>query len=315
MQPPPPASIYRAHTHAVSALCYIPATSLLVSGDAAGALLVLDRTIKRVRTSLPLSAGGVLSVHASSSLLVCQARSGAISARDLASPGLAEAWSLDTNSQGFCRCSVLFSSPGPLVACCTNENVLAVHRPRSGAGTVFRHEAEPAWGMLMHTKLLNESTVCALYEDGFARVFDITANRPIPALAMQTQQGVGTALDAVETSPGVFHGLAGGAPDELCAFELDLASHTQSNRFVAASATPGRGKGTGEVRCRPDGRVVAVASWDSRVRVLHLKRAKHLAVLKHHQSSVNCVAFSGDGSLLASGGKDCHVAEWQALFP
>jgi WD40 repeat protein len=59
----------------------------------------------------------------------------------------------------------------------------------------------------------------------------------------------------------------------------------------------------------PDGRTLAVATGDS-VRLLNPSDGKELARLEGRLGGVNCVRFSPDGKLLASGGNDNAVQLW-----
>jgi WD40 repeat protein len=61
----------------------------------------------------------------------------------------------------------------------------------------------------------------------------------------------------------------------------------------------------------PDGKVLASAGCDNRVRLWDPDTGKEVHVLEGHTGEVYCIAFSADGKLLASGGLDHDVRLWE----
>ncbi|XP_078010591.1 guanine nucleotide-binding protein subunit beta-like protein 1 isoform X6 [Phascolarctos cinereus] len=72
--------------------------------------------------------------------------------------------------------------------------------------------------------------------------------------------------------------------------------------------------GIADVAIRPDGKILATAGWDHRIRLFGWKQLKPLAVLDYHSAAVHCVAFSDPGrpgeQLLAGGSKDQRISIW-----
>jgi len=238
-----------------------------------------------------------------------------------------EMWRIATGSASFCRCAI-GAYEAPLVACANeHESTLAVWDARSRDYVWQATPDDVKCGMLMETRFLDAEHVAGVYEDGELRVFSLKiASSPVNAsrssqllsLAVQPNANVATSFDVVSTSTsplGCFTGMAGGASDQLASFTFNLASGVGESTLFAGAHTAGKGTGVGMLRIRPsDGRIAAVASWDSRVRIVHVTTSRHLAVLKDHAKAVQCVAFSRDGSLLASGGSSCLIAEYCNLF-
>ena len=219
-------------------------------------------------------------------------------------------------------------------------------RPESSAAPGSARDEPATCGLVMSTRLVACDAgvfVVAAYEDGFVRVCDVRAGgMNVAALETRVQQkgaaALSVALHPDAKNPNSFAVVAGGSSTRLAVFSMDFGKLERTEvRFVGAAAPASgvtspkdarevdvetyddalgateAGRGSADISIRPDGRVVAVASWDSRVRLLHRRTANHLAVLKHHRSSAYCVAYSPDSMMLASGGKDQHVAVWDAL--
>jgi protein decreased size exclusion limit 1 len=72
----------------------------------------------------------------------------------------------------------------------------------------------------------------------------------------------------------------------------------------------------GDVRIRGDGRIVALAGWDHKVRVYDWRRRTPLAVLKYHTRPVAALAFAPDptAGMLATAARDGTVALWE-VYP
>jgi WD40 repeat protein len=60
----------------------------------------------------------------------------------------------------------------------------------------------------------------------------------------------------------------------------------------------------------PDGKTLASASWDGRVRLWTAATGKEQATLKGHTNGVSSVSWSPDGKTLASASWDQTVKLW-----
>ena len=70
-------------------------------------------------------------------------------------------------------------------------------------------------------------------------------------------------------------------------------------------------QGVNQLVARSDDKIAAAACWDGTVRVYALKKPRPLATLRCHTKGVASVAFSRDGSWLASGSDDSRIALWR----
>src|SRR5207249_2882707 len=78
----------------------------------------------------------------------------------------------------------------------------------------------------------------------------------------------------------------------------DMTTHQTINRLTEASTN------AASVSFSNDGRVVAVGYHEGWVRLWAWETGRKIAEFQNHRGQVPTVAFSADGTLLASGGED-----------
>jgi WD40 repeat protein/serine/threonine protein kinase len=86
---------------------------------------------------------------------------------------------------------------------------------------------------------------------------------------------------------------------------------TKTRQKKAAFQTPPGGP-VKSLAFAPDGKRLAVAYWDRKVRVWDVKSGRLVYMLKGHEDAVIAVAFSPDGRQIASAGYDQTVRLWDA---
>ena len=236
-----------------------------------------------------------------------------------------------TNSESFCRASVIWGEVDNYTLASTNqdEGVISVWESRNKAArTLLSPSQEQRWGMVMDVKLVRTPShlyTVSVYEDGYLRTFDVTEQKIVPELCLQVQPDLSPSTALILSLPDsseISKGIVGGASNQLASFTLDFSMHQshfgsffpayhQSQTLDENASHQKYGHGVSQLALRNDNKIFAVASWDYRVRILHFRTCKHLAVLKHHRDSVHCVAFSNTDGYLASGSKDQNIAIWK----
>ncbi|GBF95997.1 guanine nucleotide-binding subunit beta [Raphidocelis subcapitata] len=192
-----------------------------------------------------------------------------------------------------------------------------------------RPKGTPQRGMAMALALFSGAAgggaphVLAGYENGAVALWDGRApGQPLAEAQLHSEPAMALALGPAGAVGPAAGGGAGAGAAPLCAvsgsadsalafFSVDAAAGAL--RVTASRQLPS--PGVGDVAVRGDGRVVASAHWDGRVRLWHARRAAPLGVLRYHSKSAAAVAFCGAGDMaLASGGRDGAVALWR-VFP
>lgn len=209
--------------------------------------------------------------------------------------------------------------------------------PQSQLLAVLRPDGKP--GMTMAVRLCTRDALpyaFTIYEDGCLRMWDLrnareplaTATAPAPAtdvdadelpisdelqsankiepkssLQVYSKTDPATCLDIDATRAFV-----GGSTSALQAVDIDFAQ----GRLSRATTLELKKAGLGAVCVRRDGRLLATAGWDAKVRIFTAKRLRPLAIVREHVGSVFALDFGfAPEHLLASGGKDGHVVVHQ----
>ena len=184
------------------------------------------------------------------------------------------------------------------VCCCACGSTLAVLCP---------HPAGPKLGICLALRLFlgpplgggrRAVLLAAGYEDGSVAVWDPAAGAKPLALGKLHSKPV----MALDVDPGGGGGVSGAAEGRLAAFEVDYAGGAV-RRWHALGA---RQEGVGDVAVRPDGRIVAAAGWDGRVRLYKRRSGAALAVLKVRR------AREGGAALLQGGGERAPGAQGES---
>ncbi|XP_058512998.1 guanine nucleotide-binding protein subunit beta-like protein 1 [Ochotona princeps] len=219
--------------------------------------------------------------------------------------------SVPLENVGFCRSSVLAEAQKPhwmlAIPGKGSDEVQILEMPSKTSVCTLKPEAGAKPGMPMCLGLWQADSgtrplLLAGYEDGSVALWDVSERKAYSRIACHEEPVMGLDFD-----PQRARGVSGSAGKALAVWSLDgralQVCHTQQ------LTNPG----IADLTLRPDGKILATAGWDHRVRVFHWRKMKPLAVLTFHSATVHCVAFAADG-LLAAGSKDQRISIW-SLYP
>lgn len=154
---------------------------------------------------------------------------------------------------------------------------------------------------------LHRPFLAAGYEDGSVVVWDVAhPARPIAQRKLQSEP-----VMALEMHGGGALGCCGSPEDQVVCLYVNLVGASIEVKRTLQLKQPG----VGGLAIRQDGKILASAGWDGRVRVFKCSNGRPLAVLKYHQAAASALAFSRRTHMLASGGRDGMVALWSLYRP
>ncbi|XP_061585781.1 guanine nucleotide-binding protein subunit beta-like protein 1 [Cololabis saira] len=288
-------------------------TPLLYSGSGKGAIHIWNLHSRRAETIVEGHSGtSVLWVSGleRTDALISQGRDMQVCVWDLSQGRQELVESLWTGSVGFCQCSLLETS--------STTRLLAFAGPQTGEikivelpskSPVCTLEPETTLGMVMCLKLWQPDAgpgplLLAGYEDGSLVLWDVTQRSELSRVRAHAEPVMCLTFD-----PQRLKGISGSTEKELSSWILD----SQNNIQLQDSLTMVN-PGVSQLCLRDDGRLLASAGWDHRVRIFGWKKLRPLAVLQYHSDMVLSVAFSDHREpkqrLLAAGSKDQRVSLW-----
>ncbi|XP_057602009.1 guanine nucleotide-binding protein subunit beta-like protein 1 [Hippopotamus amphibius kiboko] len=317
--PPDPQFVLRGAQSAVHALHFCegpPAQgrTLLFSGSLRGLVHAWSLQTRRVTATLDGHGGQCVTwLHTlpQGPQLLSQGRDLKLHVWDLAEGRNTVVSSVCLESEGFCRGSVLAGGAQRWMLAVPGRGsgeVQILEMPSKTPVSALRPAAQARPGMLMGLQLWQADSsprplLLAGYEDGSVALWDVASRKLCSHVACHTEPVMGLDID-----PRRARGVSGSAGKTLAVWSLDeqralqvRGTHTLTNPGIA------------DLKIRPDGRILATAGWDHRIRVFHWRTMKPLAVLAFHGATVHCVAFAADG-LLAAGSGDQRISIW-SLYP
>ncbi|KAL7151818.1 hypothetical protein ABFS83_04G056400 [Erythranthe nasuta] len=318
--PPDPAAVLRGHRASVTDICFHPSKNILFTGSADGELRIWDTLQHRTISSswVHSAAHGVISIAAAEeNRVITQGRDGAIKNWDIGE-GTAISrtplTTIKTNSYHFCKLSLINNNHNN-----NNNHVVVAGEDLSAVEIWDINKAEKlvklsssnsSRGMCMAVRGFESQgyvNVVSGYEDGSMALWDLR-NPALPVTSAKFHSEPVLSLCINSLCGG---GVSGSADEKIVMFKLDAST---GSCLVKREIVLERG-GISGTSIRPDGKIVATAGWDHRVRVYDYRKGNALAVLKYHHAICNAVSFSENCRLMASSSEDTTVALWEIYPP
>ncbi|XP_017270031.1 guanine nucleotide-binding protein subunit beta-like protein 1 [Kryptolebias marmoratus] len=288
-------------------------TPLLFSGSEKGAVHIWNLNSRRAEKVVEAHSGSSViwvSTLQSTDSLISQGRDMQVRLWDLRDGGGELLESVWTGSVGFCQCSLLETgSTNHLLAFAGQQTEEIKIIELSGKNPVCTLIPEAKLGMVMCIKLWKPDSgvgplLLAGYEDGSLLLWDVTQRSVLSRVKAHPEPVMCLTFD-----PRRLRGISGSSEKKLSSWMLDSQNNIQLQDGVML-VNPG----VSQLRIREDGRLLASAGWDHRVRIFGWKKLRPLAVLQYHTDMVLSVAFSDHQDprrrLLAAGSKDQRVSLW-----
>uniref|UniRef100_A0A3P8S059 Guanine nucleotide binding protein (G protein), beta polypeptide 1-like n=1 Tax=Amphiprion percula TaxID=161767 RepID=A0A3P8S059_AMPPE len=318
MSHPPPLPIYTLRgaggpLNTLHFSCHEEGTPLLFSGSGKGAIHIWNLNSRRAEKIVEGHSGSSViwvSTLQSTDTLISQGRDMQVCLWNL-SEGRSELLeSLWTGSVGFCQCSMLEISPSKYLLAFAGqqtEEIKIIELPSKIP--VCSLVPEGKLGMVMCIQLWQPDSgpgplLLAGYEDGSLLLWDVTQRSTLSQVKAHPEPVMCLTFDTKR-----LRGISGSSEKKLSSWMLDSQNNLQLQDGVML-VNPG----VSQMCIREDGKLLASAGWDHRVRIFSWKKLRPLAVLQYHTDMVLSVAFSDHQDprqrLLAAGSKDQRISLW-----
>eukprot|EP00064_Thunnus_orientalis_P007355 superscaffoldBa00000810_g7375 len=331
--------------------CHGGDTPLLFSGSGKGAIHMWNLNNRRTEKILEGHSGSsviwVSTLQSTDTLISSQGRDMQVNLWDLSEGRSDIVDSVWTGSVGFCQCSLLEMRPGTFLLAFAGqqtEEIKIIELPSKTPVCTLAPDAK--LGMVMCIKLwqlgggfcgfhyaalLPHATLGVLssrlslslivlphfqpdsgpgplllagYEDGSLLLWDVTQRSKLSEAKAHPEPVMCMTFDTER-----LRGISGSSEKKLSPWMLDGQNNLQLQDCVTL-VNPG----VSQLCIRGDGKLLASAGWDHRVRVFGWKKLRPLAVLQYHTDMVLSVAFSDHKDprqrLLAAGSKDQRISLW-----
>ncbi|XP_029366928.1 guanine nucleotide-binding protein subunit beta-like protein 1 [Echeneis naucrates] len=286
---------------------------LLFSGSGKGVIHIWNLNSRRAEDTVKGHSGNSViwvSTLQSTDALISQGRDMQVCQWDLREGRIELVDSVWTGSVGFCQCSLLETNSGNYLLAFAGqqtEEIKIIQLPSKTPVCTLVPEAQ--LGMVMCIKLWQPDSgpgplLLAGYEDGSLLLWDVSQRSKLSQAKVHPEPVMCMTFDTQR-----LRGISGSSENKLSSWILDGQRNLQVQDSVMLVNS-----GVSQLCIREDGKLLASAGWDHRVRVFGWKKLRPLAVLQYHTDMVLSVAFSDHQDhrqrLLAAGSKDQKISLW-----
>ncbi|CAF4118781.1 unnamed protein product [Rotaria socialis] len=216
-------------------------------------------------------------------------------------------WNYQTHHCSFSNCDII--SPNLILAPIGNNNSTIAAFDYQCANPIVKKftplSTDINNGMVMKLRVYDNRLLFVVYESGSLNVFDILTTKQLDAYQITSDHEPVTAMDVVCDTC-----ICGTTKSDLISIDFSSSSSklqpTPTFRHIDLPNA-----GTSFIRCRPDdGKLIAAAGWDSRVRLFRRETGKQLAMLDLHRQQVNSIDFDFHTRQIVCASEDRTVSIW-----
>ncbi|CAF3335284.1 unnamed protein product [Rotaria sp. Silwood1] len=196
-------------------------------------------------------------------------------------------WDYQTNHCSFSNCDII--SPNLIVVPIGGDDNSTVVALDSQCSNPIIKKFIPITtninhGMIMKLRIYDNRWLFVAYECGSLNVFDVITTKQLDTYQITSDHEPITAMDVICNTC-----LCGTTKSDLISLDFSSLKLQPTSTFRHIEMP---NAGTSFIRCRPDdGKLIAVAGWDSRIRLFRRETGKQLAMLDLHRQQVNSIDF------------------------
>lgn len=214
-------------------------------------------------------------------------------------------WHYQTNHCSFSNSDII--SPNLIVVPIGSDNsTVAALDDRSPNPIIKRFtpiSTDTKTGMVMKLRVFDHRCLFVAYENGSINVFDLTTAQQLDAYQVTSNHEPITAMDVVCDTC-----ICGTTKSDLISLDFTSLKLQPTPKFRQIEMP---NAGTSFIRCRPDdGKLIAAAGWDYRIRLFRRETGKQLAMLDLHRQQVNSIDFDYQTQQMACASEDRTVSIW-----
>ena len=214
-------------------------------------------------------------------------------------------WAYQTDHYSFANCDVI--SPNLIVTPVGSDHSTVAALDYQSSSPVVKEFVPMTTGMkngmVMKLRVMDGRWLFVAYENGSVKVFDIASAKQVDTYQVTSDHEPITAMDAICDTC-----ICGTTKSEMISLDFSSTKLQVTPTFRQVEMP---NAGTSFLRCRPgDGKLIAAAGWDSRIRLFRRETGKQLAMLDLHRQQVNCIDFDCQTKQMACASEDRTVSIW-----